>query len=154
MGLKQKIRGSQGEKLAKCGIETTAKVQQKFRDSACKANFSLRIWDSQLKFMLQHPTVWFNRKQSKYPCKNCCCNFCTRSRLIDKQCLQTSVSIKLWKIFACHTGDLYEAKLLRYVPLSSWTLWKVSFWTVWKLKVAPYPIIFIYLFIYLLIQFV
>ena len=34
--------GSQGEKLAKRGIETTAvtqKVQQKYRDIACKANF-------------------------------------------------------------------------------------------------------------------
>ena len=33
---------SQGEKLAKRGIETTAvtqKVQQKYRDIACKANF-------------------------------------------------------------------------------------------------------------------
>ena len=42
-GLKQKIRGLQGEKLAKRGIETTAvtqKVQQKYRDIACKANFS------------------------------------------------------------------------------------------------------------------
>ena len=45
MGLKQKIRGSQGEKLAKRGNETAAaaqkKVQQKYRDIACKATFFL-----------------------------------------------------------------------------------------------------------------
>ena len=42
MGLKQEIRGSQGEKLAKRLIETTAatqKVQQKYTDIACKAKF-------------------------------------------------------------------------------------------------------------------
>ena len=42
MRLKQKITGSQGKKLAKRGIETTAvtqKVQQKYRDIACKAKF-------------------------------------------------------------------------------------------------------------------
>ena len=33
-----------------------------------KLNFSLLIWDRQLKFMLQHPTVWLV-KQSKYPSK-------------------------------------------------------------------------------------
>ena len=40
----KKIRGSQGEKLAKCGIETIAvaqKVQQKYRNIGCKANFFL-----------------------------------------------------------------------------------------------------------------
>ena len=43
MVIKQKIRGSQGEKLAKPGMETTAvtqKVQQKYRDIACKVKFS------------------------------------------------------------------------------------------------------------------
>ena len=31
------------------------------------------------------------------------------------------------------------SKLLRYVPLSSGTLWKVSFWTVWNLRwLLPY----------------
>ena len=33
---------------------------------ARKANFSVLIGDRQLKFMLQHPTVWFDRKQLKY----------------------------------------------------------------------------------------
>ena len=31
-----------------------------------KQIFSLLIWDRQLKLMLQHPTVWFDRKQLKY----------------------------------------------------------------------------------------
>ena len=42
MGLKQKIRGSQSEKLAKRGNETTAVAQKstkKYGDTACKAIF-------------------------------------------------------------------------------------------------------------------
>ena len=37
--------------------------------SLAKQKFSLLNSDRQLKFMLQHPTVWSNRKQSKYPSK-------------------------------------------------------------------------------------
>ena len=45
MGLKQNIRGSQGEKLAKRGIETTAVTQKKYNKNIetlpakCKAKF-------------------------------------------------------------------------------------------------------------------
>ena len=69
MRLKQKIRGSQGEKLAKRGIETTAvmqKVQQIIKTLLAKQSFSVLIRDRQLKLLLQHLTVWFDRKQSKY----------------------------------------------------------------------------------------
>ena len=51
-------------------LRSSKKVQKNI-DIACKANiFSpyLRQY-RQLKFMLQHPTVWFDRKQSKYPSK-------------------------------------------------------------------------------------
>ena len=96
VGLKEKIRGSQGEKLAKRGNETTAvarKVQQKYRDTACKAIFSLFIWHRLLKFMLQHTTVWFDWKQSKYPAKNCFyMNFCTRGRLMYKRLRQRALA--------------------------------------------------------------
>ena len=70
MRLKQKKLGSQGEKLAKRGIETTAVTQKKHNKNRetllAKQIFSLLIWDRQLKFMLQHPTVWLDRKQLKY----------------------------------------------------------------------------------------
>ena len=66
---KTKNEGSQGEKLAKRGIETTAFMQKKYKKNIetllAKQTFSLLIWHRQLKFMLQHPTVWFDRKQSK-----------------------------------------------------------------------------------------
>ena len=42
MRLKQKSTGSQGEKLAKLAskqLQSRKKVQQKYRDIACKANF-------------------------------------------------------------------------------------------------------------------
>ena len=70
MRLKQKITGSQGEKLAKCGIETTAVMQKKYNKNIktvlAKQSFSVLIRDRQLKLLLQHLTVWFDRTQSKY----------------------------------------------------------------------------------------
>ena len=47
--IKQRKRGFQGEKLAKRGIETTAvtqKVQQKYIDIACKANFFPSLFET------------------------------------------------------------------------------------------------------------
>ena len=50
-------------------LQSRKKVQQKYKTLLAKQHFSLLIWDRQLKLMLQHPTVWSNRKQSKYPSK-------------------------------------------------------------------------------------
>ena len=47
----------------------TKKYNKNTEKLLAKQNFSLLIWDRLLKFMLQHPTVWFDRKQSKYPSK-------------------------------------------------------------------------------------
>ena len=97
VGLKQKIRRSQGEKLAKRGIKTTAVTQKKYNKNIetllVKQNFSLLIWDRQLKFMLQHPTVRFDRKQSKYLSKELllCMIFCTRGRLISERLWRTTL---------------------------------------------------------------
>ena len=70
MRRKQKSWGSQGEKLAKRGDRNNCSHAKKYNKNIetwlAKQIFSLLIGDRQLKFMLQHPTVWFDRKQLKY----------------------------------------------------------------------------------------
>ena len=147
---KTKNWGSLGEKLAKCGIETTAVmqiVQQKYMDIACKANFSLLIWDRQLKLMLQHPTVWSDREQSKYPSKELLLYDLLHKRMTwclkdcDKQRLQTTVSINLSKSFAGHTGDWFDVKTASICTTELWDALKNFILTGLEIKVASYPII-------------
>ena len=58
-----------------------------------KQIFSLLIWDRQLKFMLQHPTVWFDRKHWNIWAKNCLgMVFCTRGRLMYERLWQTALA--------------------------------------------------------------
>ena len=81
-----------------------------------KQNCSLLIWERQLKLLLQHPTVWSDRKQSKYPSKELLSydflhkrsTWCLKD--CDKQRLKTTVSINLSNSFAGHTGDWFDVK--------------------------------------------
>ena len=128
-------------------LQSRKKVQQKYRDIACKQIFSLLIWDRQLKFMLQHPTVWFDRKQLKYLSKELLLydffaqevDWCMKD--CDKQSLQTTVSINLWKILAGHTGDWFDVKTASICTTKLWDALKSFILTSLKFKVAPYPII-------------
>ena len=112
-----------------------------------KQIFSLLIWDRQLKFMLQHPTVWFDRKQLKYLSKELLLydffaqevDWCMKD--CDKQRLQTTVSINLWKSFAGHTGDWFDVKTASICTTELWDALKSFILTSLKFKVAPYPII-------------
>ena len=109
--------------------------------------FSFLIWDRQLKFMFQHPTVWFDRKQLKYLSKELLLydffaqevDWCMIN--CDKQRLQTSVSINLWKILAGHTGDWFDVKTASICTTELWDALKSFILTSLKFKVAPYPII-------------
>ena len=94
--LKQKIRGRRVKSwpnvLTK-QLQSCKKVQQKYRDIACKAIFSLPIWDRPLKFMLQHPTVCFDWKQSKYSSKELLVyDFLHKSRLMSERLWQTALA--------------------------------------------------------------
>ena len=58
-----------------------------------KQIFFLLIWNRQLKFMLQHPTVWFDRKQLKYLSKKLLLyDFCTRGWLMYERLWQTALA--------------------------------------------------------------
>ena len=90
--------GSQGEKLAKRGIETTAvtqEVQQKYRDIACKANFfAAKIYVSTSYSVVRQETIEISEQRTAFVCffaqeVDRCMKDC------DKQRLQTTVSINL-----------------------------------------------------------
>ena len=109
--------------------------------------FSFLIWDRQLKFMFQHPTVWFDRKQLKYLSKELLLydffaqevDWCMIN--CDKQRSQTSVSINLWKILAGHTGEWFDVKTASICTTELWDALKSFILTSLKFKVAHYPII-------------
>ena len=59
----------------------------------------------------------------------------------DKQRLQTTVSINLWKSLAGHTGDWFDVKTASICTTELWEALKSFILTSLKFKVAPYPII-------------
>ena len=68
--IKQRKRGVSGWKVGQtwhrnnCShAKSTTKI---YRHCLQSEFFSFLIWDRELKFMFQHPTVWFDRKQLKY----------------------------------------------------------------------------------------
>ena len=141
---------SQGEKLVKRGIETTAvtqKVQQKYWDIACKANFfppylrqAAKIYVSTSYSVVRQETIEISEQRTAFVCffaqeVDRCMKDC------DKQRLQTTVSINLWKILAGHTGDWFDVKTASICTTELWDALKSFILTSLKMKVAPYPII-------------
>ena len=59
----------------------------------------------------------------------------------DKQRLQTTVSMNLWKILAGHTGDWFDVKTASICTTELWDALKSFILSSLKFKVAPYPII-------------
>ena len=123
------------------------KYNKNIKTWLAEPNFSLLFWDRQLKLLLQHRTVWSDRKQSKYPSKELLLydflhkrsTWCLKD--CDKQRLQTTVSINLSKSFAGHTGDWFDVKTASICPTEIWDALKNFIVTSLKIKVAPYPII-------------
>ena len=96
--------------------------------------------------MLQRLTMWFDRKQSKYPRPS-------KKRLLydflhkrskeclkdcDKQRLQTTVSINLWKIIPGRTGDRSDVKTASICTTELWDALKSFILISSKIKV-PLP---------------
>ena len=70
--------------------------------------------------------VWFFAQEVDWCMKDC-----------DKQRLQTSVSINLWKILAGHTGDWFDVKTASICTTELWDALKSFILTSLKFKVAP-----------------
>ena len=119
----------------------------KYIDIACKTNFFLpylrqaaKIYVSTSYSVVRQETieiseqrtafVWFFAQEVDWCMINC-----------DKQRLQTSVSINLWKILAGHTGDWFDVKTASICTTELWDALESFILTSLKFKVAPYPII-------------
>ena len=74
--------------------------------------------------------LWFFAQEVDWCLKDC-----------DKQSLQTTVSINLWKISTGHTGDWFDVKTASICTTELWDALKNFILSSLKIKVAPYTII-------------
>ena len=126
-------------------LQSRKKVQQKYRVIACKAKFfppylrqaakiyvaTFHIRQETIEISEQRTAfVWFFAQEVDWCMKDC-----------DKQRLQTTVSISLWKILAGHTGDRFDVKTASICTTELYDALKSFILTSLKIKVAPYPII-------------
>ena len=128
-------------------LQSRKKVQQKYRDIACKANFfppylrqAAKIYVATSHSVVRQETIEISEQKIGFVCffgqeVDWCLKDC------DKQRLQTTVSINLWKILAGHTGDLFDVKTASICTTELWDALKSFILTSLKVKVAPYPII-------------
>ena len=125
-------------------LQSRKKVQQKYRYIACKANFFLPYWRQAAKIYVatSHSVVWletiskqrtafiwFFARKVDWCLKDC-----------DKQHLQTTVFINVWKIFSSHTGDWFDVKTALICTTDLRDALKSFILNSLKFKVAPYPI--------------
>ena len=124
-------------------LQSRKKVQQKYRDIACKAKFSppyltqaAKVYVATSHSVVRPETiekseqrtafVWFFAQEVDWCLKDC-----------DKQRLQITVPINL----AGHTGDWFNVKTASICTTELWDALKSFILTSLKIKVAPYPII-------------
>ena len=148
MRLKQKIWGRRVKSwpnVASKQLQSRKKVQQKYRDIAW--NFfppylrqAAKIYVATSYSVVRQETikiseqrtafVWVFAQEVDWCMKDC-----------DKQRLQTTVSINLWKILAGHTGDWFDVKTASRCTSELWDALKSFILSSLKFKVAPYTII-------------
>ena len=133
--------------VSKKQLQSWKKVQQKYRDIACKANFFppfLRqaakiyvatshsvVWLETIQISEQRTAfIWYFAQEIDWCLKDC-----------DKQRLQTTVFINVWKFFAGHTEDWFDVKTASMCTNDLWDALKSFILNSLKFKVAPYPII-------------
>ena len=128
-------------------LQSCKKVQQKSRDIACKAKFFPPYLGQVAKIYVAtfHNVVWLETIEiSKQRTAFIRCfaqevDWCLKD--CDKQRLQTTVSINLWKIFAGQTGDWFNVRTASICTTDLQDALKSFILNSLKFKVAPYPII-------------
>ena len=124
--------------MASRQLQSPKKVQQKYRDiaylrQAAKIDVATShsvVRQETIEVSEQRTAfVWFFAQEVDWCLKDC-----------DKQRLQTTVSINLWKIFAGNTGDWFDVKTASICTTELWDALKSFILTSFKIKVAPYPI--------------
>ena len=128
-------------------LQSRKKYNKKSRDIACKAKFFPPYLRQVAKIYVatSHSVVWLETIEiSKQRTAFIWCfaqevDWCLQD--CDKQRLQTTVSINLWKIFAGHTGDWFDVRTASICTTDLWDALKSFILNSLKFKVAPYPII-------------
>ena len=134
-----------GQTLQRNNCSRAKKVQQKGRDIACKAKFFPPYLRQVAKIYVatSHNVVWLETIEiSKQKTAFIWCfaqevDWCLKD--CDKQRLQTTVSINLWKIFTGHTGDWFDVRTASICTTDLWDALKSLILNSLKFKVAPYP---------------
>ena len=137
--------------LAKRGNETTAVAQKKYnkknRNTACKANiFPFYLTQAAKSYVAASHSVvrletieiseqrtafiWIFAQEVDWCIKDC-----------DKERLQTTAFINVWKIFPGYTGDWFDVKTASTCTTELWDALKSFILDSLKIKVAPHPII-------------
>ena len=128
-------------------LQSRKKVQQKYRDPACKANFfpfyltqTSKIFVATSHSMVRLETIeiseqrtafiWIFAQEVDWCIKDC-----------DKERLQTTAFINVWKIFPGYTGDWFDVKIASTCTTELWDALKSFILDSLKIKVAPHHII-------------
>ena len=116
-GTEQKFMGSHCDRVkswpnvASRQLQSRKKYNKKVETLLAKQIFSLLFWDRPLKFMLQHPTMWSDRKQSKYPSKELLLYDSLHKRLTD-----------VWKTV---TNSACSHCITKPLKNLSWSYWRL-----------------------------
>ena len=124
-------------------LQSRKKVQQKCRDIACKAKFFPPYLRQAAKIYVatSHDVVWLETieiSKQRTAFKWCFVqevDWCLKD--CDKQHLQTTVSINLWKIFAGRTGDWFDVRTASICTTDLWDALKSFILNSLKFKVLP-----------------
>ena len=128
-------------------LQSCKKVQQKSRHIACKAKFFppylrqvAKIYVATSHNVVSLETIEISKQRTAFirgfaQEVDWCLKDC------DKQRLQTTVSINLWKIFADHTGDWFDVRTASICTTDLWHTLKSFILNSLKFKVAPNPMI-------------
>ena len=130
-------------------LQSRKKVQQKFRDSACNAKFfppylrqAAKLYVATSHTVVRQETIEISQQRTAFVwifAREVDRDWCLKD--CDKQRLQTTVSMKLWKIFAGHTGDWFDVRTASICTTELWDPLKSFVLNSLKIKVAPFPII-------------
>ena len=128
-------------------LQSRKKVQQKYKDIACKAKFfppylrqAAKTYVATSHSVVRQETIEISEQRTAFVWF-----FAQEVNMVSERRWQTAlactVSINLSKSFAGHTGDWFDVKTASICTTELWDALKNFILTSLKIKVAPYPII-------------
>ena len=131
-------------------LQSRKKVQQKYRDPACKAKFfpfyltqASKIYVATSHSVARLETIEISEQRTAFIWifaqeVDWCIKDCNKK---EKERLQTTAFTNVWKIFPGYTGDWFDVKTASTCTTELWDALKSFILDSLKIKVAPHPII-------------